>query len=214
MTQRISGPRGRAGSRIARRTRRPGRVVGAICGVLAAAVAIGIAQLLAGLSIPAASPVIAVGQAAIDLTPLPVKDWATSTFGTADKTVLLLGVFVLLFLFAVVVGILAMRRLSFGLAGLCLFAVIGLVASSRPASSPIAAAATVTPADTRKAGRAVASAVRGCGGRVRAVPAGDVRACGVAVGGGGRAAAADRVRLRGRGRSRFARFAGRSRSPR
>jgi DMSO/TMAO reductase YedYZ molybdopterin-dependent catalytic subunit len=104
-------------------------VVGAICGVLAAAVAIGIAQLLAGLSIPAASPVIAVGQAAIDLTPLPVKDWATSTFGTADKTVLLLGVVVLLFLFAVVVGIVAMRRLSFGLAGICLFAVIGLVAA-------------------------------------------------------------------------------------
>ena len=112
-----------------RRARRPGRVVGAICGVLAAAVAIGIAQFLAGLSIPAASPVIAVGQAAIDLTPLPVKDWATSTFGTADKTVLLLGVFVLLFLFAVVIGILAMRRLSLGLAGLCLFAVIGLVAA-------------------------------------------------------------------------------------
>ena len=112
-----------------RRARRPGRVVGAICGVLAAAVAIGIAQFVAGLSIPAASPVIAVGQSAIDLTPLPVKDWATSTFGTADKTVLLLGVFVLLFLFAVVIGILAMRRLSLGLAGLCLFAVIGLVAA-------------------------------------------------------------------------------------
>src|SRR6516165_10589852 len=129
MTQRISGPRGRAGSRTMRRARRPGRVVGAICGVLAAAVAIGIAQFLAGLSIPAASPVIAVGQAAIDLTPLPVKDWATSTFGTEDKTVLLLGVFVVLFLFAVVVGILAMRRLWLGLAGLCLFAVIGLVAA-------------------------------------------------------------------------------------
>src|SRR5262249_34242616 len=64
-----------------------------------------------------------------DLTPLPVKDWATSTFGTEDKTVLLLGVFVLLFGFAVVIGILAMRRLSLGLAGLCLVAVIGLVAA-------------------------------------------------------------------------------------
>src|SRR5215472_16366801 len=127
MTQRISGPRGRPGWRTAPRARRwPGRVVGAMCGVLAAAVAIGIAQLLAGLSIPAASPVIAVGQAAIDLTPLPVKDWATSTFGTADKTVLLLGVVVLLFLFAVVVGIVAMRRLS--------FALYRLVTSARSAS--------------------------------------------------------------------------------
>src|ERR1700745_4169418 len=81
-----------------------GRVRGAVCGVLAAAVAMGIAQLLAGLSIPQASPVLAVGQAAIDLTPLPVKDWATSTFGTNDKNVLLTGVFVVLFLYAMGVG--------------------------------------------------------------------------------------------------------------
>src|SRR5215468_5103939 len=40
-----------------------------------------------------------------------------------------------------------------------------LVASWRPASSPMAAAATATPAVTRKARLAVASADRGCGGR-------------------------------------------------
>src|SRR5262245_43826028 len=40
-----------------------------------------------------------------------------------------------------------------------------LVASSRPASSPTAATATATPADTRKARLAVASADRGCGRR-------------------------------------------------
>src|SRR6516165_6917293 len=153
MTQRISGPRGRAGSRTMRRTRRPGRVVGAICGVLAAAVAIGIAQLLAGLSIPAASPVIAVGQAAIDLTPLPVKDWATSTFGTADKTVLLLGVFVLLFLFAVIGLVAALTRhgasAAYALPTLCgaavgAFALYRLVTSARSAS-PSAAAEPLPP---------------------------------------------------------------------
>src|SRR6516225_12057786 len=79
----------------------PSRAMGALCGLLAAAVAIGVAQLLAGLSIPQASPVLAVGQAAIDLTPLPVKDWATSTFGTNDKNVLLIGVFVVLFLYEI-----------------------------------------------------------------------------------------------------------------
>ena len=89
-----------------------GAAWGAVCGVLAAAVAMGIAQLLAGLSIPNASPVIAVGQVAINLTPLPVKDWATSTFGTNDKNVLLTGVFVVVFLYAIVVGVVAMRRLS------------------------------------------------------------------------------------------------------
>jgi DMSO/TMAO reductase YedYZ molybdopterin-dependent catalytic subunit len=114
----------------------PSRAMGAVCGVLAAAVAIGVAQLLAGLSIPQASPVLAVGQAAIDLTPLPVKDWATSTFGTNDKNVLLIGVFVVLFLYAMVVGAVAVRRLSWGMAGLALFAVIGLAAAlSRPTAS-------------------------------------------------------------------------------
>ena len=44
---------------------------GALCGVLAAAAAMGIGQLFAGFTVPAASPVVAVGEAAIDRTPHP-----------------------------------------------------------------------------------------------------------------------------------------------
>jgi DMSO/TMAO reductase YedYZ molybdopterin-dependent catalytic subunit len=102
---------------------------GAACGVLAAAAAMGIGQLFAGFTVPAASPVVAVGQAAIDRTPLAVKDWATSTFGTADKTVLLGGVLVVVFLYSILVGVLAMRRLAVGFAGLAVFAGIGLAAA-------------------------------------------------------------------------------------
>jgi DMSO/TMAO reductase YedYZ molybdopterin-dependent catalytic subunit len=119
------------------RAGRVGAAWGAVCGVLAAAVAMGIAQLIAGLSIPNASPVIAVGQAAINLTPLPVKDWATSTFGNDDKNVLLTGVFVVVFLYAIVVGVVAMRRLSFGFIGLAIFAALGLAAAlTRPNATP------------------------------------------------------------------------------
>src|SRR5260370_4511675 len=95
---------------------RPGGGAGAVSGLIAAAAAMGIAQLLAGLTTPAAAPVLAVGQAVIDATPLPVKDWATSTFGTGDKTVLVGGVLVLLFAFAAVLVVLAVRRLGFRLA--------------------------------------------------------------------------------------------------
>ena len=102
---------------------------GAACGLLAAAAAMGIGQLFAGFTVPAASPVVAVGDAAIDRTPLAVKDWATSTFGTADKTVLLGGVLVVVFLYSVVVGVLAMRRLALGFLGLAIFAGIGLAAA-------------------------------------------------------------------------------------
>ncbi|HEY7276848.1 MAG TPA: molybdopterin-dependent oxidoreductase [Trebonia sp.] len=106
---------------------------GAVCGLLAAAAAVGIGQLFAGFTVPAASPVVAVGGAAIDNTPLAVKDWATSTFGTADKTVLLGGVLVVVFLYSMAVGVLAMRRLALGFAGLVIFAGIGLAAAlTRP----------------------------------------------------------------------------------
>ena len=117
---------------------------GALCGLLAAALAMGIAQLIAGLSVPAASPVIDVGSVAINHTPLPVKVWATSTFGTNDKTVLLAGVFVVVFLYAMFVGVLAARRLSLGFAGLALFACLGIAAAvTRHGASPGYAAPTV-----------------------------------------------------------------------
>jgi DMSO/TMAO reductase YedYZ molybdopterin-dependent catalytic subunit len=102
---------------------------GAACGLVAAAAAMGIGQLFAGFTVPAASPVVAVGGAAIDRTPLAVKDWATSTFGTSDKTVLLAGVLAVVFLYSMVVGVLAMRRLALGFLGLAIFAGLGLSAA-------------------------------------------------------------------------------------
>jgi hypothetical protein len=117
--------------------RAPHALAGAVAGVLSAAVAIGAAQLAAGLTAPQGSPVLAVGQAAIDLTPPPVKNFAISAFGSADKTVLLGGILVVLAGYAAVVGILALRRLALGMAGLALFAFIGLAAAlTRPDSTP------------------------------------------------------------------------------
>jgi DMSO/TMAO reductase YedYZ molybdopterin-dependent catalytic subunit len=118
MTQSTSGRPGLAGS-----------PAGALCGLLAAAGAMGVAQLFAGLSVPQASPVLAVGQAAINLTPGPVKDWAVSSFGADDKDVLLAGVIVVIFAFAAVIGVLAVRRLALGMAGLAVIAAIGLAAA-------------------------------------------------------------------------------------
>jgi DMSO/TMAO reductase YedYZ molybdopterin-dependent catalytic subunit len=119
------------------RPRAPSALAGAVVGVLAAAVAIGAAQLAAGLTVPQGSPVIAVGQAAIDLTPPPVKNFAISAFGANDKTVLLGGILVVLALYAGVAGILTVRRLAFGMWGLALFAFIGLAAAlTRPNSTP------------------------------------------------------------------------------
>jgi DMSO/TMAO reductase YedYZ molybdopterin-dependent catalytic subunit len=67
----------------------------ALAGVAAAAVALGVTGLLAVFFGPASDARTAVGSAVIDLTPGPVREWAITTFGTADKpmlTVLVLGV--------------------------------------------------------------------------------------------------------------------------
>ena len=61
-------------------------------GVAAAAVALGVTQLLAAPFGPAADARTAVGSAVIDLTPGPVKEWAIQTFGTADKLFLSVAV--------------------------------------------------------------------------------------------------------------------------
>ena len=117
---------------------------GALTGLLATAAAIGVAQLVAGVTGSAGEPVIAVGSAAIDLTPVPVKDFAIQHFGSHDKMVLLAGIYVVLALFAMLIGILARRRLAYGLAGLAVFAALGVAAeATRPVSGPAGAVPTL-----------------------------------------------------------------------
>lgn len=70
-----------------------------LAGIAAAAVALGVTELVAVPFGPQADARTAVGSVVIDLTPGPVKEWAIQTFGTADKlflTVLVLGVIALL----------------------------------------------------------------------------------------------------------------------
>src|ERR1700683_5314313 len=85
---------------------------GALAGVLTAAVALGVAELAAGITGPQSAPVIAVGEVAINLTPIPVKEFAIAHFGSHDKEALVVGIVLLLVAFAAVVGILAVRRIA------------------------------------------------------------------------------------------------------
>jgi DMSO/TMAO reductase YedYZ molybdopterin-dependent catalytic subunit len=114
----------------------PGHVhpgYGVATGLITAAVAMGVAQLVAGITGPQGSPVVAVGGAAIDHTPPPVKNFAISAFGANDKTALVTGILVVLAVFAALIGMAAVRRISYGLAGLAVFTGIGLLAAlTRP----------------------------------------------------------------------------------
>src|SRR5581483_2494808 len=110
----------------------------ALSGLLAGAVALGVAELTAAVTGARGAPVLAVGEAAINLTPVPVKEFAITHFGTHDKLALVSGILVLLAGFAAVIGLLAARRPALGLAGLGAFAAVGVTAvTSLPGTTAV-----------------------------------------------------------------------------
>ncbi|HEY3736064.1 MAG TPA: molybdopterin-dependent oxidoreductase [Jatrophihabitans sp.] len=91
---------------------------GAIAGLLSAAVAVGVGELIAWLVRPVAAPVVAVGNRVVDLTPESVRLWAIRNFGSNDKHVLLTGIYVVLVLAAAGIGVLAWRWFIVGVLGI------------------------------------------------------------------------------------------------
>src|SRR6478736_9116604 len=101
------------------------RLLHAWFGVLATIVGVAAGHLVASLTEPAASPVLAVGSTVIDRTPTPLKEWAIAHFGTNDKTILVGSVVVVVLLVATAVGFVARRSRLLGaglLVVLCLVA--------------------------------------------------------------------------------------------
>ncbi|MGZ6778317.1 MAG: molybdopterin-dependent oxidoreductase [Mycobacterium sp.] len=105
----------------------------AAAGVAAAAIALGVTQLVAAFVGPHADSRTAVGSAVIDLTPGPAKEWAITTFGTADKLMLSVLVLAVIAVIAAVGGSLERRRVPIGSAAIVLAGVAGCAAVlSRP----------------------------------------------------------------------------------
>ncbi|MEU8779499.1 molybdopterin-dependent oxidoreductase [Streptomyces sp. NPDC048606] len=109
---------------------------GALAGAVAAFAGLCVAEPVALLVRPEAAPIAAVGGAVVDRTPTAVKEWAVSSFGTADKAVLTLGVVAVLAAVAVGAGLLAVRRPR---AGAALAGAVGglgaLLALDRPGAT-------------------------------------------------------------------------------
>ncbi|WP_449061166.1 hypothetical protein [Planomonospora algeriensis] len=99
--------------------------------------AIGVSLPAAALVKASAFPVVAVGDAAVDLAPAWLKEWAIRSFGENDKAILLTGVLAVLAAVAAATGVLAVRRLRYGLACLAAFGAVGLLAVlTRPGAGP------------------------------------------------------------------------------
>ena len=95
--------------------------------------ALGVGHIVAALVGPEASPYFAVGNWVRDLSPHPVTEWAKSTFGTADKLVLFIGVTVVVLGITALAGLLSRARSTPGLLIAGAQGVIGFVAVlSRP----------------------------------------------------------------------------------
>ncbi len=101
----------------------------ALSGVSAAGAAVGVGHLVAALTNPTTSPVLAVGSALIDAAPTPAKEYAVRTFGTADKPILIGSVGVVLLVLAAVVGLVAWRRPRTASVAIGLLGVVGAAAA-------------------------------------------------------------------------------------
>lgn len=133
--QDVSQKQGASGPRRSRRAR---AAFAALSGLIAGFTALCVAELVAAAVRPEAGPVTAVGGAVIDRTPAAVKDFAVRNFGTDDKLVLQLGILFLLALFAMAVGVLALRHRWSGAAAVLVFGVVGAVsAAGRPEGRPV-----------------------------------------------------------------------------
>ncbi|MGY2085785.1 molybdopterin-dependent oxidoreductase [Blastococcus sp. SYSU DS0539] len=101
------------------------------------AVALGVAELVAGLVPRAPSLVLAVGDAVVDSVPGWLERAAIATLGTADKPVLIGGILAISGLLGAALGMLARRRFLLAAAGIALFAALGVAAALADDRNPV-----------------------------------------------------------------------------
>src|SRR6476469_10040989 len=104
------------------------RPLAATIGVLAVWAALGVGHLTAGLISAASSPLLAVGDAVIRLSPEPLTEFGKATFGTDDKLVLLVVMFVVITLVGAVAGLVSRERPNRAVGVIALLGGIGAAA--------------------------------------------------------------------------------------
>jgi DMSO/TMAO reductase YedYZ molybdopterin-dependent catalytic subunit len=104
-----------------------------LSGVIVGAVGLAISYLVAGLLRVRESPPVAVAEAIRDIAPQGMVEWAKNSFGTADKLVLVGGMFLFLALAFAGLGRLARDRWWLSVAGYTALAVVaGIALATRP----------------------------------------------------------------------------------
>ncbi|MEX2551301.1 MAG: molybdopterin-dependent oxidoreductase [Nitriliruptoraceae bacterium] len=143
-----------------------------IAGVIAGAVALGVTEFAAGILSGGRSPFLAVGDAAIRLTPGPVVRFAIDTFASANRLVLFLVMAAVLLVVARWIGIAAARRRPIGDLGIAAVGALGVAAGL---TDPLLPAGTAIAAPTLGAVAGIAllrRLLRASGQTVAAAPSG------------------------------------------
>lgn len=107
------------------------RVRDSLAGAIAAGLALGVSELIAGLVATAPSLVEGLGNWVIDNVPPPVKDLAISLFGTNDKLVLLISIAIVTIVIGAVVGSFGRDRFWIPVATFVGFGVLATLAAIR-----------------------------------------------------------------------------------
>ncbi|WP_282848540.1 molybdopterin-dependent oxidoreductase [Microbacterium oxydans] len=111
----------------------------AAAGLSASFLAVGLAELVAAVVEPSASPFAVIGSGLIDLAPSWAKDSAIALFGTGDKVALIVGIALVLVVVAALAGILERRRSGVGAVILGALGALAVVAAMiRPGAGPFA----------------------------------------------------------------------------
>ncbi|WP_419927596.1 molybdopterin-dependent oxidoreductase [Candidatus Poriferisocius sp.] len=105
-------------------------------GIVAAGAALGLSEILSGLSRKIPSLVVSVAEEIVDITPGFIARWSIDTLGTAQKPALVWGIVIVSILLGAVLGWPSRKRWWVMPAGLVVFAVVGGWAAARnPLSS-------------------------------------------------------------------------------
>ena len=113
-----------------------------LSGLLAVAVALGVAELVAAL-LGATSLVVAVGDYIIDRSPRELTKAAISALGTREKPALLLGIVVSLLGIGTLLGPVAGRRFIAGIAAFAVFGIAGALIAARMPMADVAASVVI-----------------------------------------------------------------------
>ena len=107
-------------------------------GGVAVAIALGLTELVAGLTARVPSAIASVGAVIVDLSPPVVKDVAIGLLGTADKGALAIGTVIASLLIGIVVGRRSVTHRWVAMAAFGLFGLLGIGAQLRaPMASPV-----------------------------------------------------------------------------